>query len=203
MGGVFAQLSDVADHLDYLREVAGEDHIGIGSDFWGSADMPEGPEDPSRFPHLFAELLRRGWSEVALRKLAGENFLRTFRAAEKVAQELQQTRKTLGFAVSGIVCMRTLVTLLVLLCAHVCCHVCAAKKTALPPGAWQQFGFASVGRSSGGRRPSPDYLGLMGAGAVEPVVANVNCVSWQRGFGCGSTLLRRCSGASRLSRFHQ
>lgn len=92
-GGVFAQLGDVADHLDYLREVAGEDHIGIGSDFWGSADMPEGLEDPSRFPHLFAELLRRGWSESALRKLAGENFLRTFRAAEKVAQQLQQTRQ--------------------------------------------------------------------------------------------------------------
>lgn len=90
-GGVFAKLTDVADHLDHLRAVAGEDHIGIGSDFWGSTDMPRGLEDPSRFPHLFAELLRRGWSKTALRKLAGKNFLRTFRAAEAVAVKLQHS----------------------------------------------------------------------------------------------------------------
>lgn len=80
-----ATLSDVADHIDYIREVAGVDHVGIGSDFDGISSVPVGLEDASTFPALFAELLRRGWSEEELQKLAGRNVLRTMRRVEKLA----------------------------------------------------------------------------------------------------------------------
>jgi membrane dipeptidase len=72
--------------------VAGVDHLGIGSDFFGGEEMPVGLEDTSKFPYLFAELLKRGWSDADLRKLAGENLLRVMRQAESVALHLQKTR---------------------------------------------------------------------------------------------------------------
>jgi membrane dipeptidase len=80
-----ATLSDVADHIDHLRKVAGIDHVGIGSDFDGFSGPPAGLEDVSKYPDLFAELLRRGYSEADLKKIAGLNLLRVFRAAEQVA----------------------------------------------------------------------------------------------------------------------
>lgn len=87
-----AFLSDVADHIEYIRKVAGVDHLGIGSDFFGGEEMPVGLEDTSKFPYLFAELVKRGWSDADLRKLAGENILRVIREAESVALQLQKTR---------------------------------------------------------------------------------------------------------------
>ena len=75
-------LNQFCDHLDYLRSRVGPDHIGIGSDFFGGP-QGEGLKDASCFPHIFAELIRRGWPKPHLRKLAGENFLRVFRAVEK------------------------------------------------------------------------------------------------------------------------
>lgn len=86
-----ATLRHVADHLEHVRKVAGLDHVAIGSDFWGSGDMPEGLEDVSKFPNLFAELILRGWTDVELKKLAGENILRVLRQAEIVAQRLQKS----------------------------------------------------------------------------------------------------------------
>ncbi len=87
-----ATLADVADHIDHVREVAGIDHVGIGSDFDGISSVPVGLEDVSDFPNLFAELARRGWTEAELRKLAGENLLRAWREAEGVARRLQRER---------------------------------------------------------------------------------------------------------------
>lgn len=84
-----AKLSDLADHLDHIKSLIGIDHIGIGSDFDGFSGVVEGLEDCSKFPNLFAELARRGWTESELRKLAGENFLRVFDQVEKVSQELR------------------------------------------------------------------------------------------------------------------
>ena len=55
-----ARLNDIADHIDYIRSVVGVNHIGIGSDFDGSAAFPKGLEDVSKFPMLTAELIRRG-----------------------------------------------------------------------------------------------------------------------------------------------
>ncbi len=87
-----ATLSDVADHLDHVRRVAGADHVGIGSDFDGIDETPEGLADVSTFPTLFAELARREWSDADLRKLAGENVLRVLARAEAVAARLKRER---------------------------------------------------------------------------------------------------------------
>lgn len=88
-----ATLQDVANQIDYVRKVAGVDHVGIGSDFDGvDDDLPVGLEDQSKYPMLFAELISRGWSDADLRKLAGENVLRVLSTAETVAKRLQKTR---------------------------------------------------------------------------------------------------------------
>jgi membrane dipeptidase len=88
-----ATLKQVADHIEHVRKVAGIDHVGIGSDFDGIDTVPEGLEDASKFPQLFAELIRRGWSDADLKKLAGGNLLRAFRGAEATAARLRKTRQ--------------------------------------------------------------------------------------------------------------
>jgi membrane dipeptidase len=85
-----ATLSQVADQIEYVRKVAGVDHVGIGSDFDGITEVVQGLEDVSKFPALFAELARRGWSDRDLRKLAGENLLRVFAQAEAVSKRMQR-----------------------------------------------------------------------------------------------------------------
>ncbi len=80
-----ATLAQVADHIEHIRAVAGVDHVGLGSDFDGITEVPVGLEDVSKFPDLIAELLRRGWSEADVRKMAGLNALRVLRATEQVA----------------------------------------------------------------------------------------------------------------------
>lgn len=79
-----ATLPDYCDHLDYLAKRIGHDHVGIGSDFFGWIN-PDGLEDTSVFPALFAELIRRGWSESDLEKLAGGNTIRVLKAVEASA----------------------------------------------------------------------------------------------------------------------
>jgi membrane dipeptidase len=88
-----ATLKQVADHIEHVRDVAGVEHVGIGSDFDGIDTVPEGLEDSSKFPQLFAELIRRGWSDADLKKLAGENLLRALHAAEATAARLQKVRQ--------------------------------------------------------------------------------------------------------------
>jgi len=80
-----ATLAQVADHIQHVRDVAGVDHVGIGSDFDGIDIVPIGLEDVSKFPDLLAELARRGWNDDDLAKLAGGNLLRVLRAAEAAA----------------------------------------------------------------------------------------------------------------------
>ena len=88
-----ATLKDVADQIEYVKRVAGADHVGIGSDFDGvDDDLPLGLEDQSTYPALFAELIRRGWTDGDLKKLAGENVLRALARAEQVAKRLQKER---------------------------------------------------------------------------------------------------------------
>jgi len=88
-----ATLQQVADHIEHVRKVAGSDHVGIGSDFDGIDTVPVGLEDVSKFPELFAELIRRGWTDSDLKKLAGQNVLRSLRAAEATAARLQKVRE--------------------------------------------------------------------------------------------------------------
>jgi len=80
-----ATLAQVADHIDHVRRVAGVEHVGLGGDFDGTEDVTVGLEDVSTYPALFAELLRRGWTEPDCAALAGGNVLRALRAAEGVA----------------------------------------------------------------------------------------------------------------------
>ncbi len=87
-----ATLAQVADHIEHIKRVAGADHVGIGGDFDGIEDVVQGLEDVSTYPALFAELVRRGWSDEDLRKLAGENVLRAFARAGEVSARLQRSR---------------------------------------------------------------------------------------------------------------
>jgi membrane dipeptidase len=85
-------VADVADHVDHIRDVAGIDHIGVGGDFDGTESMPEGLEDVSCYPNLFAELLRRGYSDEDVAKITRDNILRVMRDAERVASRLRADR---------------------------------------------------------------------------------------------------------------
>jgi membrane dipeptidase len=86
-----ATLVDVADHIVRLVETAGISQVGIGSDYFGGAS-PVGLENVGRFPHLFAELVRRGFSERDLEKLSSLNAIRVLRRVEKVGERLMKTR---------------------------------------------------------------------------------------------------------------
>ena len=78
-------LAQVADHIEHVREVAGVEHVGLGGDFDGTDEVTAGLEDVSTYPALFAELLRRGWTEPDCAALAGGNLLRALRSAEGAA----------------------------------------------------------------------------------------------------------------------
>jgi membrane dipeptidase len=84
-------LAMVADHIEHIRKVAGIDCVGIGSDFDGIPDTPQGLEGVDKFPALLEELARSGWSDEDLAKLAGGNMLRVMREAAAVAKHLQAT----------------------------------------------------------------------------------------------------------------
>ena len=84
-----ATIADVADHIDHIARVAGHDHVGIGSDFDGITDVPEGLTGVETFPALFAELAHRGWTDTDLARLAGGNILRVLGEAERVAATMR------------------------------------------------------------------------------------------------------------------
>jgi membrane dipeptidase len=87
-----ATLEQVADHAEQIRRVAGIDHIGLGSDFDGIPDGPRGLDAVDRYPALLVELMRRGWSDSDIAKIAGENVLRVMADAERVAAKLRTER---------------------------------------------------------------------------------------------------------------
>ncbi len=82
-----ANVSEVADHVDHVRELVGVDHVGLGSDFDGVGDtMPTGLRDVSHYPNLIAELLRRGYSEKELQGICSGNLLRVWEEVERIAE---------------------------------------------------------------------------------------------------------------------
>jgi membrane dipeptidase len=87
-----ATLAQVAAHIEHVREVAGLDHVGLGGDFDGTDQLPDGLTDVSCYPALLAELLSRGWTEEDCAKLAGGNILRVMHEAEVAARELSAQR---------------------------------------------------------------------------------------------------------------
>jgi membrane dipeptidase len=88
-----ATISDVADHVQHIRTVAGIDHVGIGGDFDGISENVVGLEDVSSYPALLAELAKRGWTDAELAKLASGNVLRALKQAETVSARLKRSRK--------------------------------------------------------------------------------------------------------------
>jgi membrane dipeptidase len=85
-------LAQVADHIEHVRRVAGIDHVGLGSDFDGIPEGPQGLEGVDRYPALLIELMRRGWTDGEVAKVAGENVLRVMSACERVAAALRATK---------------------------------------------------------------------------------------------------------------
>jgi membrane dipeptidase len=83
-------ISKLIDHIDHIVKVAGIDHVGIGADFDGANDMPEGARDVSMLPNITYELLKRGYSEPDIRKILGENLLRVMTQAERVAHKMSR-----------------------------------------------------------------------------------------------------------------
>jgi membrane dipeptidase len=84
-------LAKLIDHIDHIVKVAGIDHVGLGPDFDGANDFPEGAHDVSMYPNITYELLKRGYSEQDIRKILGENFLRVFAQAETVARRMSRS----------------------------------------------------------------------------------------------------------------
>jgi membrane dipeptidase len=80
----------IVDHIDHIAQVAGVDHVGLGSDFDGISVTPVGMEDVSDIPKIRTELKRRGYSDADVRKIMGENFMRLFAAVERISREMQR-----------------------------------------------------------------------------------------------------------------
>jgi membrane dipeptidase len=81
----------VVGHIEYLAQKLGPERLGIGSDYFGVPTKPVGLMDVSRFPHLLAELIRRGWSDDAIAGIASQNFVRVWRAVEREGGRLRRT----------------------------------------------------------------------------------------------------------------
>jgi len=95
-------LSDVADHIVHIRDVAGIDHVGLGSDFDGIPGTPKGLEGVDKYRDLLIELARRGFSDQELAKVAGANVLRVLTQAESVSARLRATRPASAATLAGL-----------------------------------------------------------------------------------------------------
>jgi membrane dipeptidase len=93
-----ATIAQIADHIDHVAKVAGYDHVGLGADLDGIPydAAPPGMTSVSGYPLLFAELIRRGWSDENLAKLAGGNLLRVLRQAEAVAKSMSNEQPAMA-----------------------------------------------------------------------------------------------------------
>jgi membrane dipeptidase len=87
-----ATVQDVADHIDHIMKVAGAAHVGLGGDLDGITVTPQGLESVADYPKVFAELIRRGYTDQQLEGIAGLNVLRVMRKAEAAAARLQKER---------------------------------------------------------------------------------------------------------------
>ena len=85
-------IGDVADHIEYVRKIAGSDSVGLGSDFDGIPEAPAGLDGVDKYPALLLELAHRGWSDADLAKVAGGNMLRVLAKAEEVSARLRSQR---------------------------------------------------------------------------------------------------------------
>ena len=96
-----AGIADVVAHIQHVRDVAGIDHVGLGGDFDGVDALPDGISGVDAYPRILAALMANGWTEADIRKLAGENVLRTMRAVEAVSASKRAERPSLAAPLSG------------------------------------------------------------------------------------------------------
>ncbi len=90
---IYADVSDVVNHIDHVVKLVGVDHVGFGSDFEGVGDsLPTGLKDVSQYPNIIYELLKRGYSDKDIQKICGGNLLRVWSRVQERAAELQSTR---------------------------------------------------------------------------------------------------------------
>jgi len=87
-----ADIADVAEHIDRIKDLAGIDHVGIGGDFDGTTSLARGLEDVSKVPALTAELLTRGYTDTDIGKVLGGNVIRALRACEETSRALSKER---------------------------------------------------------------------------------------------------------------
>jgi membrane dipeptidase len=87
-----ATVADVANHIEHVRKIASIDNVGLGGDYDGTTELPTGMEDVTGYPLLFAELIRRGWTDAELTKLANGNMLRVLRGVEQTRDRLAAGR---------------------------------------------------------------------------------------------------------------
>ncbi|MBL7959488.1 membrane dipeptidase, partial [bacterium] len=86
--GFYADVKEVADHIDHVVKLVGVNHVGFGSDFDGVGDsLPTGLKDVSQYPNLIYELLKRNYSKEDIGKICGLNLLRVWSAVEQVASQ--------------------------------------------------------------------------------------------------------------------
>jgi membrane dipeptidase len=89
----YADVSDVANHIDHVVKLVGVDHVGLGSDFDGVGDsLPTGLKDVSQYPNIIYELLKRGYTEKDIQKICGSNLLRVWSEVERTAKELRAVK---------------------------------------------------------------------------------------------------------------
>ena len=88
-------VADVANHIEHFARIAGYDHVGLGGDFDGIPFTPTGLTGVETYPLIFAELIKRGWSDENLAKLAGGNVLGALRRAEAVAASMKDVSPSL------------------------------------------------------------------------------------------------------------
>ena len=96
-----ATLDDVVAHIQHVRDVAGINHVGLGGDFDGVSSLPEEVDGVDAYPRILSALMDLGWTEADIRKLAGENVLRTMRAVEAVASARASERPSLAAPMEG------------------------------------------------------------------------------------------------------
>ncbi|XP_075432945.1 dipeptidase 1 [Ascaphus truei] len=87
-----ANLSQVADHFDYIKRIAGAESVGFGGDYDGVPRVPHGLEDVSKYPDLVAELLRRGWTQTEVEAALAKNLIRVFEEVEQVSRNMHTQR---------------------------------------------------------------------------------------------------------------
>ena len=80
----------ILEHVNHIRDLIGVDHIGIGGDYNGVSEMPDGLENVSKYPNLFSVLLEQNWTEEDLGKLASGNIIRVWKKVEEVRDMLQK-----------------------------------------------------------------------------------------------------------------